>query len=66
MSVMANSARREAMILSSNPVEEAVRTILYTYRRRKAVPSAHQSTNSEVSEHEHTKPVEVMKVVKPA
>jgi hypothetical protein len=62
MSVMANIERREVVIRSRSRVEDAVRTMSPMYNKRKAVPSVHRRTNSDVSEHDHVKPIEVMKV----
>jgi predicted fused transcriptional regulator/phosphomethylpyrimidine kinase len=50
------------VIRSKSQVEEAVRTMSSTYNNRKAIPSVHM--NYDVSEHEHVKPVKVMKVTK--
>jgi hypothetical protein len=45
-------------------VEDAMRMMSWTYIKRKVVPSVHCRTNNDVSEHEHVKPIEVMKVMK--
>jgi hypothetical protein len=52
------------VIQSRSRVEDAVRMMSLTYSKRKVVPSMHRRTNKDVSEREHMKPIEVMKVAK--